>query len=186
MTLLKDEVDNILSGKFRKSIMPELWDGRASERIVETLGCSRPTPAWRTPVVRIDAEYLGDLRCAAVHGPSSNRLTTDAPADNHGKGEYFSPTDLVATALGTCMVTIMGIAAQKHGWKLAGTRVEIEKRMAADPARRIGEIEIASHVAGEHDEKARKILERSAEGCPVLRSLHPDVKKIVRFHWGSV
>ena len=136
-------------------------------------------------MVRIDVAYTGDLRCTLTHGPSSTRLVTDAPVDNHGKGEFFSPTDLVAGALGACMVTIMGIAAEKRGWDLTGTRVEVEKRMAADPARRIGEVELAIHVPRDFDEKARSILERSAHGCPVYKSLHPDVKVLLSFHWGS-
>ena len=88
--------------------------------------------------VTIDVEYVGDLHCEAVHGPSGIRLMTDAPVDNGGKGEAFSPTDLAATALGTCLVTIMGIVAQRHGWDLTGTRVRVVKEMTAVPMRRIG------------------------------------------------
>jgi len=136
-------------------------------------------------LVRIDVAYDGDLRCTLTHGPSSTRLVTDAPVDNHGKGEFFSPTDLVADSVGACMVTIMGIAAEKRGWDLGGTRVEVVKRMAADPARRIGEVEVAIHVPGDFDERARAILEKSARSCPVHQSLHPDVKVLLSFHWGS-
>ncbi len=134
-------------------------------------------------MVQVQAVYEGDLRCRAIHGPSKTEFFTDAPPDNQGKGESFSPTDLVAAALGTCMVTIMGIAARARGWRIEGTRVRVEKKMVADPQRRIAELEVEISVAGRFDAQAREMLERAALTCPVHRSLHPDVKIPIRFRW---
>jgi putative redox protein len=135
--------------------------------------------------VTIDVEYLGDLRCEAVHAPSGSRLVTEAPVDNGGKGEAFSPTDLAATALGTCLVTIMGIAANRHGWDLSGTRVRVVKEMASLPTRRVGALTATIAVpAGRVREAAdRLLLERAADTCPVRQSLHPDVKVTMVFEW---
>ena len=121
-------------------------------------------------MVQIDVTYEGGLRTRAVHGPSGSSLVTDAPVDNQGRGESFSPTDLVATGLGACMLTIMGIVAERHGWPLVGATARVEKRMATDP-RRIAELEVVIRVppgpAGPLDERARAALERAAHGCPV-------------------
>lgn len=134
-------------------------------------------------MVRIDVTYQGGLRCESRHAPSDRTLLTDAPVDNHGRGESFSPTDLVATALGTCMVTIMGIFAERHGIDLRGTTVSVEKEMAAQPVRRIARLtcEIAVPLAADHPQ--REALERAALTCPVHQSLHPDVEKPVQFRW---
>ena len=134
-------------------------------------------------MVQIHVLYEGELRCQATHGPSSTRLTTDAPVDNHGKGESFSPTDLVAAALGSCMVTIMGIAAERHGWDISGSDVRVTKHMVAEPRRRIGKLEVVIRVPHELDERARTTLERAALSCPVHGSLHPDMELPVRFEW---
>ena len=134
-------------------------------------------------MVSIQTFYEGDLHCRAVHGPSASELATDAPADNQGRGESFSPTDLVATALGTCILTTMGIAARARGWDMKGSRATVEKKMVADPARRIGELVVEVHVAGRFDAEQRQILERAAHTCPVHKSLHPDVRIPVTFHW---
>ena len=136
-------------------------------------------------MVQIDIEYQGELRCRLTHAPSGTPLLTDAPVDNHGKGESFSPTDLVAGALGACMVTIMGIAADKHGWDLKGTTVTVEKHMTADPVRRIGRVEVRIRVPLDLDAKARAILERAAATCPVHKSIHPDIGVSVTFEYGS-
>ena len=115
--------------------------GRGADRTGE------PDPAF----VRIDVEYLGELRCRSVHAPSGNQLLTDAPVDNQGKGEAFSPTDLVATALATCVLTTMGIVAARHGWDLAGSHASVEKAMVNDPHRRIGRLELHSRTGdGQH------------------------------------
>lgn len=135
-------------------------------------------------MVKIDIAYQGQLRCEAVHGPSGTKLATDAPKDNHGKGESFSPTDLVATALGSCMLTIMGIVAQRHNISLEGATVSVVKEMAASPARRIGRLAVDIHVPGSLDDEQRKLLEHAAHTCPVHKSLHPEIDIPVSFHWG--
>ena len=135
-------------------------------------------------MVQIEITYEGGLRCEATHGPSGATVLTDAPVDNHGQGQSFSPTDLVATALGTCMVTIMGIKADQHGWDLRGTAVSVEKKMVTDPERRIGRLTVVIRVPGEHEEKARETLERAALTCPVHRSMRPEIEIPVRFEWG--
>jgi putative redox protein len=135
-------------------------------------------------MVSIEMVYEGDLHCRAIHGPSRAEFATDAPADNQGRGESFSPTDLVATALGTCILTTMGIAARVRGWDMRGSRASVVKRMVADPARRIGELTVEVQMAGTFDEQQRKVLEHAAHTCPVHKSLHPDVKIPLTFHWG--
>lgn len=131
----------------------------------------------------VTASYLGNLRVACTHERSGARLITDAPVDNHGKGEAFSPTDLCAAALGSCAMTIMGIVAERHGLDLTGARMEITKTMQADP-RRIGALEIILHMPEQpYTEKDRNILECAAHTCPVLHSLHPDIEKRIQFIW---
>lgn len=134
-------------------------------------------------MVTIDIEYKGDLRCEAVHQPSSTRLRTDAPKDNHGKGESFSPTDLVATALGTCMLTVMGIAARGMNVDLKGTRVTVQKEMAASPVRKISKLTVQIKVPGQFSAEQKQKLEHTAITCPVHKSLHPDVQIPVEFVW---
>jgi uncharacterized OsmC-like protein len=128
----------------------------------------------------IETIYIGDLRTEATHIRSGNKLITDAPTDNQGRGEYFSPTDLVATALGSCMVTVMGMAAQTHKFNIDGTKLVITKIMTPEPPRRIAEIIIElTFPAGNFSEKEKKILEYVVKTCPVALSLHPDVKQTV-------
>ncbi|HET6880092.1 MAG TPA: OsmC family protein [Pirellulales bacterium] len=136
-------------------------------------------------MVNIDINYQGQLHCEAVHAPSGAKLATDAPKDNHGKGESFSPTDLVATALGTCMLTVMGIVAQRHNISLEGAKVRVVKDMATSPVRRIGKLTVEFHVPGNVAEEQRKLLEHAAHTCPVHKSLHPEIKIPVTFHWGA-
>jgi len=124
--------------------------------------------------------YKGDLRTEATHLQSGATIITDAPVDNQGKGEAFSPTDLVATALASCMITIMGIVAKRDKIKMEGTTAEVEKIMASDP-RRIGEIQIKIYFAHPIEEKDRIKLERAAYTCPVSGSLHQDLKEILEF-----
>lgn len=128
--------------------------------------------------------YEGNLRSVATHLQSGTVIETDAPVDNQGKGERFSPTDMVATALGTCMLTIMGIKARDLNINLEGTKVDITKIMDANP-RRIGEIKVLIKFPGnaEADEKQRTILERAAMTCPVFESLSAEMKKDVEFKW---
>ena len=133
--------------------------------------------------VTIDIEYLGGLRTQAKHGPSGTTLLTDAPVDNHGQGESFSPTDLCATAFGTCMLTIMGIYAGRHGIDLRGATVRVEKEMVAAPVRRIGRLVTEIRIPLAPDHPQREALERAALACPVHQSLHPQVEKRVAFVW---
>lgn len=134
-------------------------------------------------MVQIELSYEGDLRVKAVHGPSGTTLVTDAPVDNHGKGESFSPTDLVATALGACIITIMGIVAERHRIDLKGTRITVKKHMVNEPSRRIGTLEVHLKIPNVKEERDRKMLEKAALTCPVHQSLHPDVKKEITFEW---
>ena len=128
--------------------------------------------------------YLGSLRCSAVHGPSSVELITDAPKDNHGRGESFSPTDLVVTALATCMVTTMGIRAQNDGVNLDGTTVEVEKHMSTDPPRRIARIVVHMTMPPGLETGTRAILEETARTCPVAQSINPGIDLQLSFHYG--
>lgn len=126
--------------------------------------------------------YLGDLRTSSVHLQSGSENITDAPTDNNGKGEAFSPTDTVANALATCMLTVMGIKARDLGVDFTGSTAEVTKIMAADP-RRISEIHIRFDMNLAADEKTKTILERTGMTCPVHYSLHPDIKKEIVFNW---
>ncbi|MBM4059283.1 MAG: OsmC family protein [Planctomycetota bacterium] len=134
-------------------------------------------------MVTITSTYQGGLRCRAVHGPSGATLLTDAPVDNHGRGESFSPTDLVATALGTCMMTIMGIVADRHGIDLAGTTAETTKEMSTSPPRRIATLRTRITVPLPADHPQRELLERAALTCPVHESLGGGIESPVEFVW---
>ncbi len=134
-------------------------------------------------MVNISIRYTGDLHCAAIHGPSRSELATDAPVDNNGKGEAFSPTDLVATALGTCMATIMAMAAQRHGIELNGMTVSVTKEMSKDMPRRIVRLASEMHVPLPQDHPQREFLEKAALGCPVHHSLAAEIEKPVNFVW---
>ncbi|MEM1207009.1 MAG: OsmC family protein [Acidobacteriota bacterium] len=130
--------------------------------------------------VGMSGEYAGNLRVALHHGPSGSSIHTAAPEDNNGDGSSFSPTDLVAGALGACMVTIMGIIAEREGINLVGCRFTVEKHMRAEP-RRIDRIPVTIHMPAGLDDRQRKLLERGALTCPVHRSLMPEVEKPVNF-----
>ena len=136
-------------------------------------------------MVSIQIEYQGELHCKATHGPSGTELTTDAPKDNHGRGESFSPTDLVATALATCMLTTMGIVARTLNLDLNGATAIVEKVMTATPPRRIERLAVKIHVPFSPSGADREKLERAAETCPVQRSLNPDIQMPVEFTWGG-
>jgi uncharacterized OsmC-like protein len=126
--------------------------------------------------------YLGDLRTSSIHLQSGSEIISDAPIDNNGKGEAFSPTDTVANALGSCMFTVMGIKAQDLNIDLSNSSAEITKIMAADP-RRISEIHVVFNFSVAPDAKNKTILERIAMTCPVYYSLHPEIKKVIAFNW---
>ncbi len=131
----------------------------------------------------VETVYVGELRTQATHVRSGNQLITDAPLDNHGKGEAFSPTDLLATALGSCMLTVMGIAAEKYEADLTGTTCSIIKIMAENP-RRVAEVQIAFNFPKRNfSDKVKTVLERAAHTCPVSKSLHPDLIETLKFNW---
>ena len=134
-------------------------------------------------MIQITTEYLGGLRCRSTHGPSQATVLTDAPVDNHGKGESFSPTDLVATALGSCMATVMGIFAERHAIDLRGMKITVVKEMTQVPVRRIARLttEIVIPLPPAHPH--RGALERAALTCPVHQSLHLEMEKPVTFAW---
>ena len=129
----------------------------------------------------IDSVYVGELRCRSSHQPSGTELDTDAPTDNQGKGERFSPTDLVATALSTCILTIMGIVAERHGWSLEGCSARVEKTMTSEPPRRIALLSVWLTLPEALDERQRAVLQRAAVACPVKRSLGGAVP--MQVHW---
>ena len=132
-------------------------------------------------MVKIKIAYEGQLHCALTHEPSGTVINTDAPKDNMGRGEAFSPTDLVAAALGSCMLTIMGIAAAKHNIDIKGTTVQVSKEMITAPVRRIGSISVTLHMPAGIPEDKRNMLEAAAHSCPVHKSLHPDLQTPILF-----
>jgi uncharacterized OsmC-like protein len=134
-------------------------------------------------MVEISIKYLGDLRCEARHEPSGTVITTDAPVDNEGRGESFSPTDLAATSLGACMLTIMGIAARKQGVDLGDTQVKVLKEMTPKPPRRIAKLTVVFTIPLPASHEKRAMLEEAARNCPVHLSLDPGVKQEMRFDW---
>ena len=134
-------------------------------------------------MVEISIKYLGGLRCEARHEPSGTVITTDAPVDNEGRGESFSPTDLLAAALPACMMTIMGIVAERHGIDLVGMTARCEKVMATDPPRRIAALRTVIEVPIAADHPHRAALENAAHTCPVHKSLRADLDASVEFVW---
>jgi putative redox protein len=138
-------------------------------------------------MVNLEVSYQGELRCSATHGPSGKQLTTDAPVDNHGKGETFSPTDLVGTALGSCLLTVMGIAARAKQLDLEGTHVSVSKEMTTQLPRRIARlttvVTFPRAVAERIGDADRRQLEAIAENCPVRLSLSDSIEVPMRFDW---
>ena len=134
-------------------------------------------------MVEIEVVYEGRLHTRCAHGPSEAVLETDAPLDNHGLGESYSPTDLVATALASCMLTVMGIVARNHDWKLDGSRARVEKHMLQEPERRIGRIVLHMAMAPGLPPDSHAALERAARTCPVAQSIHPSIAVDLRFDW---
>lgn len=134
--------------------------------------------------VKLSCEYLGDLRVRAQHGPSGSELLTDAPVDNQGKGEAFSPSDLAATAVGSCILTILGIQAKGLGADFRGARVEVDKHMTTVPPRRIARLDVRIAMPAGIPADLRPRLIRAAEACPVKQSLHPDIVIAMEWSWG--
>lgn len=134
-------------------------------------------------MVEIHLDYEGDLHCNAVHLPSGTRITTDAPVDNNGRGESFSPTDLVATALGACMATVIGIVAKRKEIPVEGMKIAVRKFMSDDQPRRISRLELDLDIPLPADHPERKLLESAARGCPVHHSIHPDIEVKMNWKW---
>jgi len=134
-------------------------------------------------MVTINLEYTGDLRTQAVHGPSGTVIRTDAPTDNMGRGEYFSPTDLCAAALGACIVTTIAIKGLQKGWDLKGSAAEVQKIMSKAAPRRIAQLNVVVKIPDRFDDKEKKHMAQIAHACPVHQSLHPEVKLNVDFDW---
>ena len=130
----------------------------------------------------IKISYKGNLRTRAIHIASGHKITTDAPIDNNGKGEKFSPTDMFASSLGSCMLTIMGITAESHGFNIDGSSVNLEKIMGVSP-RRVSEINLNINIKGQLTEKQRQILIRAAKHCPVSKSIHPEIQENISFNF---
>lgn len=126
--------------------------------------------------------YQGNLRCKAVHLQSSSTIETDAPTDNRGKGERFSPTDLLCVSLATCMITTMGIKAADMKLDLSNSKADVQKHMASDP-RRVARIEVTVSLPGNINEKERLILEKTGSNCPVAKSVHPDIELDLKYEW---
>lgn len=133
-------------------------------------------------MVKCTLEYEGGLHCRLEHGPSGAVVSTDAPVDNHGKGESFSPTDLMCVATAACMTTIMGIYAQEHGLDLQGMKLEVEKEMAPAP-RRIARIKIDIYVPLQANTPHREALAKCAMESPAMQSLNPDIDVPITWHW---
>jgi uncharacterized OsmC-like protein len=134
-------------------------------------------------MVEIKIDYQGDLHCSALHMPSGTTLETDAPVDNNGRGESFSPTDLVATGLGVCMATVMGIVAKRKEIPLEGLKVAVRKHMSTDTPRRISKLEVDLDMPLPGDHPERRLLESTGNGCPVHHSLHPDIEVVLNWRW---
>lgn len=134
-------------------------------------------------MVRISTQYTGDLHCLALHTPSQTTLHTDAPVDNQGKGESFSPTDLLATALGTCLLTTMAISARKHGIDIAPAACTVDKEMTTTPPRRVAKLTVHITLPAHIPPDRRPALEAAAKACPVHHSLHPDVQTPTTFSY---
>ena len=135
--------------------------------------------------VNIDVEYLGDLHCRATHGPSGNTILTDAPLDNRGKGEYFSPTDMAATAIATCIPTIMGIKAKDKGIDITGLKVSVIKEMMNEPYRRIKTLKLDFIFPHKLDDKDFTLMKNVIKTCPVTRSLLPDIEIIANYSFAD-
>ena len=134
-------------------------------------------------MVQITVNYEGGLRCTNTHVPSKNQCSTDAPVDNKGRGESFSPTDLLATALGSCMATLMGIVAQGKGINIEGMKITVGKHMSEDRPRRVSRLEIQIEMPLSADHPERKMLESSALSCPVYQSIHPEIEVPIDWCW---
>ena len=135
-------------------------------------------------MVRIRSEYQGDLHCTSVHTPSNTELASDAPVDNQGRGESFSPTDLLATSLGTCMLTTMGIVARTLDFDLSGATATVDKEMSSTPPRKVHRLTVSIRIPRTTTPENQQRLENAAHTCPVMRSIHPDIETPIEIVWG--
>lgn len=134
-------------------------------------------------MTKIQTTYVGNLMTEAVHLQSGSKIVTEAPVDNHGKGEHFSPTDMFATSLGCCMLTILGISAQSYGFSIDGTRIETEKIMSANP-RRVAELKLDIYFPrNDYTDQQKRLIDAAVRTCPVTNSIHPDVIKSITYHF---
>ena len=134
-------------------------------------------------MIEISIDYQGQLHCSATHGPSGDSLATDAPVDNNGRGETFSPTDLVATSLGACMATVMGIVARQKEISLEGMQLGVHKYMSEDSPRRISKLEVEIDMPIPEDHPECKVLQGAVLGCPVHHSIHPGIEVLLIWRW---
>jgi uncharacterized OsmC-like protein len=134
-------------------------------------------------MVSMTIRYDGELRCSARHGPSGSEIETDAPVDNHGRAERFSPTDLMGVSLATCAATVLGILASRRGWDLRGMRIDVQKEMSATPPRCVVRLPVQITLPCTLPAEDRALLEETARGCPVARSIHPSIEAPMTFHW---
>ena len=158
----------------KQEAWPLLWNRVSEQPITMNKGSGMI-------LATVQTKYLGDLRTESIHLQSGSKLITDAPTDNQGRGEAFSPTDLLATAYGACVLTIMGIAAKTHGFDIDGAELETTKVMGTEPRRVVELITSFKFPHNNYSAKQKKILELTAKECPVFNSLHPDIKKTVSF-----
>lgn len=134
-------------------------------------------------MIEIRIDYQGQLHCSAEHVPSRSRIGTDAPLDNRGRGQDFSPTDLLATALGTCMATVMGIAAERKQIPLEGMKLQVRKHMSADSPRRVVKLEVEIDMPIPEDHPGNELFQNTVLGCPVHQSIHPEIEVPITWNW---
>ena len=134
-------------------------------------------------MVEIKLSYEGDLHCSAIHLPSGNTLVTDAPLDNNGLGQAFSPTDLLATALGSCMATVIGILAKRKQLAVEGMTINVRKFRSEEAPRRVKRLELDLQIPLPGSHPDRKLFESAAHGCPVHHSIHPDIEVVMNWVW---
>ena len=147
------------------------------------IGGGAPSFSRTSAMVKIEIKHTGSLHSEALHTESGTRIHTDAPLDNGGKGESFSPTDLLATALGTCMTTTMDLYAKKNGFSIGGANAVVLKHMVSEPSRRVGRLEVVVEMPLSGSHPQREALERAALNCPVAKSLSPEIQIPVSFSW---
>ena len=158
--------------------------GRTDSGTISSVIVNRVLVPGVLGMVEMSLVYEGELHTTALHGPSRTTIETDAPVDNQGKGAAFSPTDLLATSLASCMLTTMAIVAEREGWKLDGARARVEKHMALEPRRRVGRLVVGLSLPGDLSPAARVRLEETARGCPVAASIHPDTEVELSIEFG--